>query len=101
MITNAPTHVLVAQPDAPPAGDRLARLVAWLSGRLQQALCSLHGHDAVLQYERTRIFLRCTSCGYESPGWEVAQKALLRHRPLTARPALSAPADLTVARRIA
>ncbi len=39
--------------------------------RVQQALCSLHGHDSLLQLERDRMFLRCASCGYETPGWEV------------------------------
>ncbi len=39
--------------------------------RVQQALCSLHGHDSLLQFEHNRMFLRCTSCGYETPGWEI------------------------------
>ncbi len=39
--------------------------------RVQQALCSLHGHDSLLQFEQNRMFLRCTSCGYETPGWEI------------------------------
>ncbi len=39
--------------------------------RVQQAICSLHGHDSLLQFEHNRMFLRCTSCGYETPGWEI------------------------------
>ncbi len=39
--------------------------------RVQQAMCSLHGHDSLLQFEHNRMFLRCTSCGYETPGWEI------------------------------
>jgi hypothetical protein len=101
MITTAPPHSLAAQSDVQSAEERPAGLAAWLSVRLQQALCSLHGHDAILQYERTRIFLRCTSCGYESPGWEVAQKTMIRHRPIEGRPALAGPAELTVARKVA
>jgi len=43
---------------------RLARVV-------QQFLCGLHGHDALLHFEDGRISLQCASCGYESPGWDV------------------------------
>ncbi len=46
--------------------------------RVQQAICSLHGHDSLLQIERERMFLRCTSCGYETPGWEVTRSRRLR-----------------------
>jgi len=38
-------------------------------GRMRQWLCSLHGHDMLLQFEHDRLFLRCVSCGHESPGW--------------------------------
>jgi hypothetical protein len=41
-------------------------------GRLRQVLCGLRGHDAVLHYEHRRMMMRCTSCGYDSPGWETA-----------------------------
>jgi hypothetical protein len=64
-------------------------------------LCSLHGHDAILQYERNRIFLRCTSCGYETPGWDVTRTPALLHPAPEARPTLAAPPDLAVARKIA
>ncbi len=35
-------------------------------------LCALRGHDEVLVVERGRVLLRCSSCGHEGPGWEVA-----------------------------
>ncbi len=35
-------------------------------------LCAARGHDAVLVVERGRVVMRCSSCGHESPGWEVA-----------------------------
>lgn len=45
-----------------------ARLVAWLG----QFFCGLiHGHNAVLHFEGERMLLRCTSCGHDSPGWEI------------------------------
>ena len=39
--------------------------------RLQQFLCGLQGHDELRQFERNRLCLKCTSCGHESPGWEL------------------------------
>jgi hypothetical protein len=43
--------------------------------RLGQVLCSLRGHDAVLHFEGKRVNMRCTSCGHDSPGWEVNGRA--------------------------
>jgi hypothetical protein len=46
-----------------------------LGGKLlnlaRQTMCGLHGHDSLLQFERDRMFLRCVSCGHETPGWEI------------------------------
>ena len=39
--------------------------------RMRQMLCGLHGHDTLLQFEQERMFLRCVSCGHETPGWEL------------------------------
>jgi hypothetical protein len=103
MITNAPIP-LFAESTLADVNGRSHGLVAWFLGWVQQSLCALHGHDAILQYERNRMFLRCTSCGHETPGWEVsANSTMARHRPLEpARPSsLATPRDLAVARRIA
>ncbi len=43
---------------------------------LQTAVCGLHGHDPLLQFEHGRMFLSCSSCGYQSPGWNTGD-----HRP--------------------
>jgi hypothetical protein len=49
--------------------------VEGLGGKLldvaRQMLCGLHGHDSLLHFERDRMFLRCVSCGHETPGWEI------------------------------
>jgi hypothetical protein len=42
-----------------------------LVDRARQILCGLHGHDTLLQFEHDRMFLRCVSCGHETPGWEL------------------------------
>ena len=39
--------------------------------RVREAFCGLHGHDSMLQFEEDRMFLKCASCGHESPGWEL------------------------------
>ena len=102
MITNAPAHVFIADPAMPSGDTRSQGYVDRFLGWFQQTLCALHGHDAMLQYERNRIFLRCTSCGHETPGWEVASHAsTLRHRAPEARAALAPRGDLAVARKIA
>jgi hypothetical protein len=46
--------------------------------QLQAAVCGLHGHDPMLQFEHGRMFLRCGSCGYQSPGWKTGDR---RPRP--------------------
>ena len=74
-----------------------ARVMAWFS----QLLCSLRGHDNLMQFEKDRMFLQCASCGHETPGWsltEAAPKIVVRGDPR--RHALVRP-RLVSARRIA
>ena len=56
-----------------------------LSRRLSQWICGVHGHDTQLQIGADRLLLRCTHCGYASPGWVVG-------RPARDEPELDAPA---------
>ncbi len=39
--------------------------------QMRQFICGLHGHDALLHFEQGRLSLQCTSCGYETPGWDL------------------------------
>ena len=39
--------------------------------RVRHFWCGLHGHDMLLQFGHDRMFLRCVSCGHQSPGWEL------------------------------
>ena len=39
--------------------------------RVRQMFCGLHGHDNLLQFEQDRMFLKCVSCGHETPGWSL------------------------------
>jgi hypothetical protein len=47
-------------------------LIGRAIGRLGQAFCGLRGHDSVLHFEGNRVMMRCTSCGHDSPGWEIS-----------------------------
>jgi len=38
---------------------------------VRQFICGLHGHDALLHFEQGRMSLQCTSCGFETPGWDL------------------------------
>lgn len=38
---------------------------------LRRLACSLRGHDALLHFEDGRMSLKCTSCPYETPGWDL------------------------------
>lgn len=42
--------------------------------QLRQFICALHGHDSLLHFEDGRVSLLCSSCGHESPGWDVKQR---------------------------
>lgn len=42
------------------------------NGWLQRRWCGLWGHDALLTLDRGRMALRCSTCGHETPGWDLA-----------------------------
>ena len=44
---------------------------AMVTEKVRQFICGLHGHDALLHFETGRMSLQCTSCGYETPGWDL------------------------------
>ena len=46
--------------------------------KVRQIVCSMHGHDALLHFETGRLSMRCTSCGYETPGWDLKKSAPAR-----------------------
>ena len=52
-----------------------ASLVERAVGRLSQVFCGLRGHDSVLHFEGNRVMMRCTSCGHDTPGWDVSGRA--------------------------
>lgn len=72
MVTNYPQQLTAtAGVDTQTVGGLVARAVS----RLGQLFCGLRGHDAVLHFEGKRVMMRCTSCGHDTPGWEVSGRA--------------------------
>ncbi|MBI2833999.1 MAG: hypothetical protein HYX76_06180 [Acidobacteria bacterium] len=88
-----------AQPDSDDVDAQLAQggFLARRLKRVSEVMCRLlHGHDLVLHFEQKRVCLRCTSCTYHSPGWEMdLRRPQLRFRGdrrrhlLTRRPTLA------------
>jgi hypothetical protein len=96
MVTNYPHPVapILEKIDDAHKADGIGERVL---GRMRQAICGLHGHDSLLQFEQERMFLKCASCGFETPGWElneapptVSVRGDARRHVLAARPIISA-----------
>jgi hypothetical protein len=68
--------------------------------RVREAFCGLHGHDNLLQFGHDRMYLKCASCGHESPGWELNEPQPAKRSAERAHPALVRGDDLGT-RRIA
>ncbi len=43
--------------------------------RIRQFFCGMRGHDRTLHFEGRRVMMRCSSCGHDTPGWEVNGRA--------------------------
>ena len=44
-------------------------LISQMTTKIRQGFCALHGHDALMHFDKGHISLVCTSCGHQSPGW--------------------------------
>ena len=72
MVTNYPQQLTATTTiDAHNTASVVNRAVS----KFGQLLCGLRGHDAVLHFEGKRVNMRCTSCGHDTPGWEVSGRA--------------------------
>jgi hypothetical protein len=47
--------------------------------QLRRFVCGLHGHDSLLHFGDGRVSLLCSSCGHETPGWDVKSKPARPH----------------------
>jgi hypothetical protein len=77
MVTNYPQQLTATATTADHAGHSTiaAGFLARVAVRISQTLCAMRGHDSVLHFEGKRVMMRCTSCGHDSPGWEISGRA--------------------------
>ena len=68
MVTNYPQQLAAA---AEVTYEKTTEVLGRTVGRIGQLMCGLRGHDAVLHFEGNRVMMRCTSCGHDTPGWEI------------------------------
>ena len=69
MVTNYPQQLAAV---AEITFEKTSGVVARLAGRVGQLMCGIRGHDSVLHFEGRRVMMRCTSCGHDTPGWEIS-----------------------------
>ena len=70
MVTNYPQQ-LAAAAEAGGGTSARKRFLSRAMARVGQVLCGLGGHESVLHFEGNRVMMRCTSCGHDTPGWEI------------------------------
>ena len=66
-------------------------LLARVGGQVRQFLCGLYGHDSLMHFERGRVSLLCSSCGYETPGWDVKTEPVRQEAVVPKRRAIRMP----------
>ena len=93
MVTNYPQQLAAA---AEVTFERTSGVVARAAGRLGQMMCGPRGHDAVLHFEGNRVMMRCTSCGHDTPGWEITGRGPRRRFEGDARRHLLVPQRLVL-----
>ena len=72
MVTNYPQFLTAATSRRGKTGaDRVGRAFT----RLGQMLCGIRGHEPMMHFEEKRVTMRCTSCGHDTPGWELDDRA--------------------------
>jgi hypothetical protein len=68
--------------------------------QLRRFICGLHGHDSLLHFEKGRLSLLCTSCGHQTPGWDVRTEPV-QHQAVQQKPRRVLRMPLVSQRRIA
>ena len=97
MVTNYPQQLTAT---GQITHDGTTNIVSRAFGRVGQLFCGLRGHDSVLHFESNRVNMRCTSCGHDTPGWEISGRGPRRRYEGDARRHLLTPQRL-VLRKIA
>lgn len=95
MVTNYPQQ-LTATAQAAHDGSASPGIVTRTISRISQMFCGLRGHDSVLHFEGNRVMMRCTSCGHDTPGWEISGRGPRKRFDGDARRHLLAPRRLVL-----
>jgi hypothetical protein len=70
MVTNYPQRLTAVRHQ-----DTGTALVARTITRLGQWLCGVRGHETMMMHrEGKRMMMRCSSCGYDTPGVEISER---------------------------
>jgi hypothetical protein len=72
MVTNYPQRLTATTAAAELETQGTETFTLRLMTRFGQLICGFRGHDSVLHFEGNRVMMRCTSCGHETPGWEIS-----------------------------
>ena len=75
MVTDYPQRLTATSTGTAQNQAAAADSVSKAIGRVGQTVCGVRGHDSVLHFEGNRVMMRCTSCGHDSPGWEINGRA--------------------------
>lgn len=51
---------------------------------LRAFLCGIGGHELMRSFEPNRVYMRCTSCPYETHGWQLKEKPQQAQAPRAA-----------------
>jgi hypothetical protein len=97
MATEYTQQIAVGDVTAPVGEGAFRSLLGTTMVRVQQIVCGCRGHDCVLRFNQSRVFLECMSCGHQSPGWQLERiSPRLRVVPVT-----GTPGGMAVARKVA
>jgi hypothetical protein len=75
MVTGYPQRLTATSTGAAENQAASGGLLSKAIGLVGQMICGFRGHDSVLHFEGNRVMMRCTSCGHDSPGWEISGRA--------------------------
>ena len=97
MATDLPRGMTVREVMQVAEAGTFRSLVDTVLTRVGQTICGWRGHTSVLQFDQSRVFLQCMSCGHQSPGWQIERASPL----VQVLPVRRASATMAVARKVA
>ena len=71
MVTNYPQQLTAA---VGLGREASVAFLARVATRFGQVLCGIRGHDTIRHFEGKRVMMRCTSCGFDTPGWDIGER---------------------------